>query len=119
VKIGHGPATVIGPPIRTVYGSQGKPRVRNAPEPIGASTLREKESGDQPRYPREAFLLEMKLGIAQGKERFFGPKSGPQNDGASFPAARMVCNNGGGPVYISRTTSGRYAILVARWRAAE
>jgi len=53
VKIGHGPATVIGPLRgKREVESQERPR-----EPDEASTLREKESGDQPRYPREAFFV--------------------------------------------------------------
>jgi hypothetical protein len=52
VKIGHGPATVIGAP------SNWQPKVRNVLAPAEANTLREKEGGDEPRYPREAFLLE-------------------------------------------------------------
>jgi iron complex transport system substrate-binding protein len=52
VKIGHGPATVIG------ALSRRKPKVRNDPGPVDADALREKECGQAPRYPREAFLLE-------------------------------------------------------------
>jgi iron complex transport system substrate-binding protein len=54
VKIGHGPATVIGCALR-------EPKVRNLPELVEADTLREKECGDKPRSIREAFLLEKKF----------------------------------------------------------
>ena len=50
MKIGHGPATVIGA-LR-----KRQPRVRNEPELVEADTLREKECGDEPRYSREAFF---------------------------------------------------------------
>ncbi len=51
MKIGHGPATVIGAP------HEWPPKVRNVLAPVEADTLREKGCGDEPRYPREAFLL--------------------------------------------------------------
>ena len=54
VKIGHGPATVIG---RRRAGC-GKPKVRNVPGLVEAAALREREPGDGPRHFREAFLLE-------------------------------------------------------------
>lgn len=56
VKIGHGPATVIG-----ALQIERKPRVRNVPALVDAGTLREKECSDQPRDPREAFLLERRV----------------------------------------------------------
>ena len=49
VKIGHGPATVIG--------SDDEPKVRNVPVPVEADTLRERGCGHEPRSVREAFLL--------------------------------------------------------------
>ena len=55
MKIGHGPATVIGA-LR-----EWQPRVRNVLAPVIVRTLREKECGDEPRYPREAFLLETRI----------------------------------------------------------
>jgi cobalamin transport system substrate-binding protein len=51
VKIGHGPATVIG----TLRNR--RPKVRNVPGLVEADTLREKECGEAPRYSREAFLF--------------------------------------------------------------
>jgi hypothetical protein len=54
VKIGHGPATVIG----CRQGSNGsKPKVRNVPVLVEADTLRERGCGHEPRSIREAFLL--------------------------------------------------------------
>jgi iron complex transport system substrate-binding protein len=51
VKVGHGPATVIG-------ALKNQPlRVRNVPELVEADTLREKGCGDAPRYSREVFLF--------------------------------------------------------------
>lgn len=49
VKIGHGPATVIG--------CVNEPKVRNVPVLVEADTLRERGCGDEPRSIREAFLL--------------------------------------------------------------
>ena len=54
MKIGHGPATVIGCAWR-------EPKVRNLPELVEADTLRERGCGDKPRSIREAFLLEKTL----------------------------------------------------------
>ncbi len=52
VKIGHGPATVIG------LLRKRRSKVRHVPELVEADTLREKGCGDEPRYSfREAFLL--------------------------------------------------------------
>jgi len=63
VKIGHGPATVIG------KRNERMPRVRNVPEPVKARALRERERGCEPRHFREAFLLER---ILQATRKLLG-----------------------------------------------
>jgi hypothetical protein len=61
VKIGHGPATVIGCRwesrwIFTAHRWLGR-KSGNLPELVEADTLRARECGEMPRSVREAFLL--------------------------------------------------------------
>ena len=53
MKIGHGPATVIGDCCNVTSDAESQEPAK----PVEAGTLRERECGDKPRFFREAFLL--------------------------------------------------------------